>query len=135
MQREYMEVTRTVELEGLRKPWWPEFEEYKGNRQAPHHPYLLCPGGKLASETSNIEKQQNNTITMSANETQPIRGVATSKDEIIIFSLVSVLAVSIVIHAYYLGSYIWRKRLIYVQGKKRLAQDHSLPPGDQAQEV
>lgn len=72
---------------------------------------------------------------MSTNETQTTTGIATSKDEVIIFSLASILTVSLIIHAYYLGYYIWRKRLIYVQGKNRLAQDRNPPRGDEEQGV
>lgn len=74
-------------------------------------------------------------ITMNANETQTTTGIATSKDEVIIFSLASILTLSLIIHAYYLGYYIWRKRLIYVQGKNRLTQDQNLPRGDEGQGV
>lgn len=72
---------------------------------------------------------------MNANETQTATGVATSRDEIIIFSLASVLSLSFVIHAYYIGTYIWHKRQIYVAGKNRLRQDQSLQHEDQGQGV
>lgn len=72
---------------------------------------------------------------MNANETQTATGIDTSRDEVIIFSLASVLSISFMIHAYYIGSYIWRKRQIYVSGKNRLMQDQSPPQGDQGQGV
>lgn len=72
---------------------------------------------------------------MNANETQTTTGIATSKDEVIIFSLASILLLSLMIHAYYLGSFIWRKRLIYVEGKNRLRQDQNPPRGDEGQGV
>lgn len=72
---------------------------------------------------------------MDVNETQTTSGIATSRDEVIIFSLASVLLISFMIHAYYFGSYIWRKRQIYVAGKNRLMQDQSPQQGDQGQGV
>lgn len=72
---------------------------------------------------------------MNANETQRATGIASTKDEIIIFSLASVLSLSLVIHAWYVGRVIWRKRQMYVEGKNRLMQDRNLPRGDHEQGV
>lgn len=72
---------------------------------------------------------------MNANETQRATGIASSKDEIIIFSLASVLSLSVVIHAWYVGRVIWRKRQMYVEGRNRLMQDRNPPPGEHEQGV
>lgn len=72
---------------------------------------------------------------MNANETQRATGIASTKDEIIIFSLSSVLSLSLVIHAWYVGRVIWRKRQMYIKGRNRLMQDWNPPPGDHEQGV
>lgn len=84
-------------------------------------------------QNSNIDEQH--IVIMNANETQTRSGIASPKDEIIIFSLASILSLSLMLHAYYLGTYIWRKRLIYVEGKNRLRQDRIPPRGDEEQGV
>lgn len=72
---------------------------------------------------------------MNPNETQTTSGIASPKDEVIIFSLASILSISLMIHAYYLGTWIWHKRLIYIEGKNRLRQDRNPPRGDEEQGV
>lgn len=72
---------------------------------------------------------------MNANETRRATGIASTKDEIIIFSLASVLSLSLVIHAWYVGRVIWRKRQMYVEGRNRLMQDRNPPRGDHEQGV
>lgn len=72
---------------------------------------------------------------MNANETHTATGIASTKDEIIIFSLASILSLSFIIHAWYVGRIIWRKRLLYVEARNRLMQDRNPPQGDREQGV
>ena len=72
---------------------------------------------------------------MNANETQPATALASTTDEVIIFSLASILTVSLIIHAYYIGHVIWRGRQERGAAINRLMQDQSPAREDHMQGV